>query len=149
MEKLEKILNDVLNAGIAIFRTGEESLNKTISDLQKSFNELKERGSTDTSEAASKLRSKLDEVIQNLNDLSSKAEGSYKQTLEKVESNYKDILLQVEKLLPKDQLDAAQKNINDLMNTIREKMDSVKAEAEKTETKDEPAADTETTSKTE
>ena len=141
MVKLDKILNDVLNAGIALFRTGEQTLNKTISDLQKSFDELKARGASDTSEEAQKLRSQLDEIIKNTDALRNKAEESYKETLEKIETNFKGVVQQVEKILPKNELDSLQKNINELLNTIREKMDKLKSK-EKSETKTEDPAGT-------
>lgn len=125
MEKLDTILSDVLNAGIAIFRKGEDTVSKTLADLQKSFDALKKAGEKDKSEAAEKLRSQLDDLLKNTNDLTSKAEGAYKETLSKIEANYKEILIQADKILPKEQIAQVQKNIDELFKTIQEKMDTL------------------------
>jgi hypothetical protein len=127
MEKLEKTLTDVLNAGIAIFRSGEASLHKVTTELTKSFEELKAKGEADQSEAAEKLRRLVGDLVSQMNDIESRAKTVSGETLKNLEITYKSILEQIQKVASPDQIASLQKNIDDLLTTIRNKMEEVRS----------------------
>ncbi len=83
---MEKILHDILNAGIALFRSGEDTVATAVKDVQKSFDDLKDKGAADTSEAAVQLRKILDDVVTQVNDIGNKAGTTYSDSLVQLES---------------------------------------------------------------
>jgi len=52
-------LQDVLNAGIGLLRASEETVNQTVAQAAKTFDDLKNKGATDYSDAAIKAREAL------------------------------------------------------------------------------------------
>ncbi|MCB1327095.1 MAG: hypothetical protein H7A21_04055 [Spirochaetales bacterium] len=118
---MEKILHDVLNAGIALFRAGEDTLNNAVKEVQRTFDELKAKGAADTSDAAVKLRKTLDDIVSQANDLGGKADASYRQNLAELEKLYANAVEQIKKLVPEDRLNELRDKIEELMTAIREK----------------------------
>ena len=60
---MEKIIVDILNAGIGLLHTGVEGLGKAKEQLEKSYTDISEKGAQNTSEAAVNLRQILDKLI--------------------------------------------------------------------------------------
>lgn len=122
MAQMEKILHDVLNAGIALFRAGEDSVNNAVKEVQRTYAELKEKGAADTSEPAVQLRKILDDVATQVNDLSTKAGAAYADALAKLETQYKALSVEIEKMVPKEQVAEIRAKIDELTKVIREKV---------------------------
>jgi polyhydroxyalkanoate synthesis regulator phasin len=122
---MEKILHDVLNAGIALFRSGEDSLNNAVKEVQRTFDELKEKGAADSSEAAVKLRKALDDVVQQANELSGKADATYSDSLKQLEELYANVLEQIKNIVPEDRITELRDKMDELNKVIKERVDSV------------------------
>lgn len=60
---MEKLVMDVVNAGIALFRSGEEKLKTAVVDLEKVYNDLKSKGELDKSAESQKIRDLLSKTI--------------------------------------------------------------------------------------
>lgn len=118
---MEKVLHDVLNAGIALFRAGEDTLNNAVKEVTRTYEELKSKGATDTSEPAVKLRKLLDDVVQQVNEVSSKADSTAKDVFAQVDTQYKQIVEQIQQMVPEDQLNQIKDKIEELSNAIKEK----------------------------
>lgn len=124
---MEKVLHDVLNAGIALFRAGEGTINNAVKEVQRTYEELKSKGATDTSEPAVKLRKLLDDAVTQANDLTGKAGSAYHEALSKLEEQYAAIVDQIQRLVPQDQLDQIKDKIEELTRVIKEKTGQAKA----------------------
>ncbi len=122
MAQMQKVLHDVLNAGIALFRAGEDSITNAVKEVQRTYDALKEKGAADTSEPAVQLRRALDDVVTQVNDLSSKAGTAYSDGLVRLEGQYKKVIEQIQQLVPKDQIAEVQAKIDELTKVIREKV---------------------------
>jgi prefoldin subunit 5 len=124
---MDKVLHDILNAGIALFRAGEGTVNNAIKEVQRTYDELKSKGAADTSEPAVKLRKLLDDTVAQVNDLSGKAGGAYNDALSKLEEQYGQISEQIQKLIPQEQMDQIKDKIEELTRVIKEKTGGAKA----------------------
>ena len=122
MAQMEKVLHDILNAGIALFRSGEDSVGNAVKEVQRTYDALKEKGAADTSEPAVQLRKALDDVVTQVNDLSTKAGTAYADGLKNLEGQYKKVSEQVEKLVPAEQVAEIRAKIDELSKVIREKV---------------------------
>ena len=118
---MDKVLHDVLNAGIALFRAGEDTLNNAVKEVTRTYEELKSKGAGDTSEQAVKLRKLLDDVVQQVNELSGKADATTKEVLSKVDEQYKQIVEQIQAMVPEEQLTQIKDKIDELSAVIKEK----------------------------
>ncbi|MCB1174703.1 MAG: chemotaxis protein [Leptospiraceae bacterium] len=118
---MEKVLHDILNAGIALFRAGEDSVNNAVKEVQRTFDELKSKGAADTSDAAVKLRKTLDDIVAQANDLSGKAGGAYGESLAKLDGLYKNAIEQIKAVVPEDKLNELKDKIEELTQVIKEK----------------------------
>ncbi len=118
---MDKVLHDVLNAGIALFRSGEGTVNNAIKEVKRTFDELKSKGAADTSEPAVKLRKLLDDAVSQTNDLSGKAGTAYADAQKKLAEVYNNIGAQIESLVPKDQIQSVKDKVEELARVIKEK----------------------------
>ena len=118
---IEKVLQDVLNAGIALFRAGEGTVNNAIKEVQRTFEELKEKGASDTSDSAVKLRKTLDDIVAQANDLSGKAGSAYEESLAKLEGLYTNAIEQMKAIVPEDKINEIKDKIEELTAAIKEK----------------------------
>ena len=133
MEKVEKILQDVLNAGIALFRAGEDSVATAVADVKKTFEELKTKGAADNSESAVKLRKILDDIVKQAGDLSNKASSTYEDTVKQLQDLYAKASAEIEKIVPKEQLEQIKAKVDELSKAIQAKVEEVtKTAKEKT-----------------
>ncbi len=118
---MEKILHDVLNAGIALFRSGEGTVANAAKEVQRTFEELKSKGAADQSDAAVKLRKSLDDIVQQVNGLSGKAGSAYSDAMMKIEGLYKQVAENAQKMVPQDQVNAIKDKVDELRRVITEK----------------------------
>jgi hypothetical protein len=126
---MEKILHDVLNAGIALFRAGEDSLNNAVKEVQRTFDELKEKGAADTSSAAVKLRKTLDDIVQQAGELTNKADATYNDSLKQLEELYTNALEQIKTLVPEDRITELRDKMDELTKVIKERIESLRSQA--------------------
>lgn len=118
---MEKLLHDVLNAGIALFRSGEGTVNNAAKEVQRTFEELKSKGAADQSDAAVKLRKSLDDIVQQVNGLSGKAGSAYSDAMMKLEGLYKQVAENAQKMVPQDKVNAIKDKVDELRRVITEK----------------------------
>lgn len=121
---MEKILHDVLNAGIALFRAGEDSMTNAVKEVQRTFDELKEKGAADSSEAAVNLRKALDDVVQQANELAGKADSTYTDSLKQLQELYGNVVEQIQNIVPEDRITELRDKMDELSKVIKERVDS-------------------------
>ncbi len=121
---MEKVLHDVLNAGIALFRAGEDTFKNAAKEVTRTYEELKSKGATDTSEPAVKLRQLLDKVVTQVNEIQVKADSNLKDVFSQVDAQYKQIVDQIQKMVPADQMNQIKDKIEELRAAIKEKTGS-------------------------
>lgn len=131
MEKVEQVLQDVLNAGIALFRSGEGSVASAISDVKRTFEDLKARGAADTSEEAVRLRKILDDIVKQAGDLNMKASTSYGESVKQLQSLYEKATVEIEKIVPKENLDQVKLKVEELSKAIQARVAEVGAQPKK------------------
>ncbi len=119
---MEKLIQDVVNAGIAVFKNGESGLKNGIADLEKLFNDLKAKGETDKSEQANKIRELLNKTIRDAKDVLGKADSSYKEIIGGLQTNFDLISKQIETAIPpqiKTSLQSGLDELKKLMNQVK------------------------------
>ena len=120
--KMQQTLENVLNAGIALFRAGESTISGAINEVQKTYDELKKKGAADKSEAASKLRASLDDVITQASSLTGKAEDTYQDALKALGENYNKVVEQINKVVPEDKYNQIKSKAEELQKAIKERL---------------------------
>ena len=119
---MDKILEGVLNAGIALYRTGEDSVSNAVKEVQRNYNELKEKGSSDSSEAAQKLRLILEDINVRASGLTNKAGDAYKDGLKQLEQQYAKAIEQIKNIVPTDRINEVKEKADELTKAIRERI---------------------------
>lgn len=125
---MDKVLQDLLNAGIALFRAGEDTFNSVMQESKQRFEELKVKGASDTSEQAEELRKLLDDSLQQISSMTEKADSQYSESREQLEELFNSIETQIRQMLPEDQLNALTDKLKELGNLIKEKSTKKPAE---------------------
>ncbi|MCW7463238.1 phasin-related domain-containing protein [Leptospira limi] len=97
---MEKLVMDVVNAGIALFRSGEEKLRTAVVDLEKVYNELKSKGELDKSAETQKIRDLLSKTIADAQGALGKTNASYDEIVAKLQANYQSIYQQIDTAIP-------------------------------------------------
>lgn len=105
---------DIVNASIAIFKSGEEKLKSSISDLEKLYNDLKAKGEADNSENAQKLREILSKTIQDSKDAIDKANATYEEALKSIQESYSNLANQIDTMVPQEVKDSIQKALDEI-----------------------------------
>lgn len=123
---MEKILHDILNAGIALFRAGEDSVNNAIKEVQRTFDELKSKGAADNSEAAVQLRKVLDDIVAQANELNQKTGDAYGQALTQLQDLYNQATVEIEKIVPEERVNEIKDKIEELSNVINSKLNELR-----------------------
>ena len=124
-----KQLQDLVNAGIGLYKAGEENLQGFLSTLQKSFEELKSKGAQDSSETATRLRESLDNTIKGVKDVSEKAEGNLKAVLDEARKNYSQVFEQIKAFVGEERIADLNTRIDELSKLIQERTDSIVGQA--------------------
>jgi vacuolar-type H+-ATPase subunit H len=115
---MEKVLTDVVNAGIALFRAGEEALKSSVVDFEKKFNEIKQKGELDQSEQAVQVRDLLNKTIKDTKDVLDNANTSYKDIITKAQTNFEGIYAQLDQALPEEVKTQAKTALDELKALI-------------------------------
>ncbi len=115
---MEKLVMDVVNAGIALFRAGEEKLKTSVVDLEKLYVELKSKGELDQSEASQKIRELLNKTVSEANEAINKTNANYGEIVSKLQANYESILAQIDTALPPQVKEKVQQALNELKGLI-------------------------------
>lgn len=118
---------DLVNAGIAIFRSSEEGLKNAITDMEKLFNEIKDKGALDQSEQANQLRDLLSKTLKDATEVIEKADTNYKDVMGKLQTNFESVYAQVEAMLPEQVKQSTQSGLEELKKLL-EKYKIVKPE---------------------
>jgi len=133
MDKTEKNLEDILNAGIAIFRSTEKSFKAMTAELKKSFNELKEKGAADTSKEAEAARKMVEELTEKIENLESTTKTAYSEALKNFETTAKSIQEQVTRVVPAEKISRIQERVDELLDAIRARLKESQKEEPKQE----------------
>jgi ElaB/YqjD/DUF883 family membrane-anchored ribosome-binding protein len=115
---MEKVLTDVVNAGIALFKTGEEVLKNSLSDFEKKFNEIKQKGELDQSEQSVQVRDLLNKTIKDTKDVLDNANATYQDIVTKAQANFEGIYNQVDSALPEQVKTQAKAALDELKAVI-------------------------------
>ncbi len=99
---MEKTLMDILNAGIAVFQSGEGKLKQTVSDLEKVYEELKGKGAQDQSPQANQLRDLLQKTVWDAQEKLKSANDNSKAVVQQLKGNFEKISSQIDEMLPAD-----------------------------------------------
>lgn len=133
MENLQKALNDLLNVGIGFFKASEENVKKAVNEFEKIYEELKQKGASENSEVVVNLRKNLDDIVKQLNELNSKANQTFSDVSKQINENYQKIAQEIEKLVPKEQLEQFKAKLEELNSTIQSKINEFAKQFKKEE----------------
>ncbi|TGK06250.1 hypothetical protein EHO60_16845 [Leptospira fletcheri] len=117
---MEKVLMDILNAGIAAFQSGEGKIKQSVHDLEKLYEELRAKGAQNQSEQANRLRDLIQKTI---TDAQSKLQSANSETTaiyQQLKENFQKISSQVNEILPED-LKAKAKSAIEELNKLSQK----------------------------
>jgi pyruvate-formate lyase-activating enzyme len=117
---MEKIIMDLLNAGIGLFQSGKDGALTAKEQLEKVYNEMKTKGAADTSEAAVKLREQVDKVITDLKEFSSVAGKNYEETRVKIVDNFEKITQEIKDKMPEGKIEEIKQKINQVAESIKQ-----------------------------
>lgn len=116
---MEKTIIDILNAGIGLFQSGKEGLDKATQDLEKTYGELVAKGSQDNSEAAVQLRESVDKIITDIKDFTNVAGKNYEETRSKIVENYNKITEEIKNKMPEGKVEEVKAKINEVAESIK------------------------------
>lgn len=111
---MEKLVMDIVNAGIALFRSGEEKLRTAVTDLEKVYFELKAKGELDKSAESQKIRDLLSKTIADAQDAIGKTNASYEEIVAKLQTNYQSIYQQIDTAIPADVKEKVKQALDEL-----------------------------------
>ena len=116
---LEKNIQDILNAGIGLFKAGEANFKTALANVEKTFEELKAKGSTDNSEAAVKIREVLDNTIRSIKDVSERADSTFATVMAEAQKNYTQVLAQLQGVLGEERMRDLNAKMEELTGYIK------------------------------
>ena len=122
---LEKTIQDILNAGIGLFKAGEENFKTAFETVEKTFEDLKSKGSADSSEAAVKIREVLDNTIRSIREVSTQAESNFSLVIQEAQKNYTQVLEQIQTVLGEDRVKDLNVKIEELTEYLKQTAGSV------------------------
>ncbi|PJZ76182.1 phasin-related domain-containing protein [Leptospira neocaledonica] len=99
---MEKSLMDILNAGIALFQSGEDKLKQSLSDLDHAYQDLKSKGAQNQSEQANRLRDLIQKTVGDAQDKLLNANESSKVVINQLKENFEKISAQIDESLPEE-----------------------------------------------
>lgn len=116
---MEKLIVDILNAGIGLIQSGKEELDKTRANLEQTYKEISEKGAQDTSETAIQIRELLDKVLSDIKEFTSVAGKNYEETRTKIIENYNKITEEIKNKMPEGKIEAVKEKINEVAESIQ------------------------------
>lgn len=126
---LEQNIQDILNAGIGLFKAGEESLQSALGAVQSAFEDLKTKGATDESDVALKIREVLDNSIKGVQEISSQAEANLNKVVSEAQKNYAQVLDQAKQLVGDERIADLNDRFEDLASFVKERSDEMNSVA--------------------
>ncbi|TGK33236.1 hypothetical protein EHQ12_18045 [Leptospira gomenensis] len=118
---MEKLLMDILNAGIALFQNGEDKLKQSLADLEKVYREFKEKGEANQTDRANQVRELLNKTVQDATELLSKTGEERQQLLVKLQENFLRLSAEIESSIPEQFKAAAKNTLEELKQLLRRK----------------------------
>ena len=121
---LEQHIQDILNAGIGLFKTSEENFKSALARVDETFRTLKSRGEADNSEAAVKIREVLDNTIHSIREVSDQAGNNinglvnFNGLIEAAQKNYSQVQEQIKSFVGEARIRDLNSTIEDLQNSI-------------------------------
>jgi predicted RNA-binding Zn ribbon-like protein len=119
---IEKNLQDVLNAGIGLFKSSEENFKVAVSNLEKTFNDMRNKGAADNSDAAIKIREILENTLRSAKDVQAKAEQNLNVFMAEAQKNYSQVLEQVKKVVGEERIRDLNTKIDELTTLVKQKV---------------------------
>ncbi len=116
---MEKQIMDILNAGIGIFQSGKEGLDKAKVQLEQTYNELVSKGASDNSEESVKVRQSVDKILTDIKEFSSVAGKNYEETRSKIVENYAKISEEIKSRMPEGKIESVKAKINEVAESIK------------------------------
>jgi uncharacterized protein (DUF885 family) len=116
---MEKVVIDILNAGIGLFQSGREGLDKAAAELEKTYSELVAKGSQDNSETAVRLRESVDKIISDIKEFTNVAGKNYDETRAKIVENYNKITEEIKAKMPEGKVEEVKAKINEVAESIK------------------------------
>jgi len=121
---LNQDLQDMLNAGLGLYRFGEKNAMELIQKLEASFRELVEAGSADQSREAQAIREVLSSSLKEVRETSSRAEKNFNAILEEAGKNYAQFLEQLSTFTREMNIQNYSAKIDELSKSIRNRSTS-------------------------
>ena len=115
----KKIIEDLLNAGIGLFKTGKEGLSKAKSELEELYTELKEKGSKENSESIAKIRETVDTMVKEIQEFSDTAGKNYEETRNSLMENYHKISEELKKKIPEAKIESVKHKLDEIAEAIK------------------------------
>lgn len=115
---MEKMIMDVVNAGIALLRSGEEKLKASVGDLEKVYTDLKSKGELDQSPEAQKIRDLLSKTITEAQAAVGKTNASYDEIVAKLQANYQSIYQQIDTAIPPQMKEKVKQALDELKSVL-------------------------------
>lgn len=119
---IEKNLQDILNAGIGLFKSGEENFKTAVVNLEKAFNDMKSKGAADNSDAAIKIREILENTLRSAKDVQAKAEQNLNVFMTEAQKNYGQVLEQVKKVVGEERIRDLNTKIDELTSLVKQRV---------------------------
>ncbi|BDA77177.1 hypothetical protein LPTSP3_g01070 [Leptospira kobayashii] len=116
---MEKQITDILNAGIGLFQSGKEGLDKAKTQLEASYNELVSKGALDNTEGSVKIRQSVDKILTDIKEFSSVAGKNYEETRVKIVENYNKISDEIKSRMPEGKIESVKAKINEVAESIK------------------------------
>ncbi len=116
---MEKQITDILNAGIGLFQSGKEGLDKAKTQLETSYNELVSKGALDNTEGSVKIRQSVDKILTDIKEFSSVAGKNYEETRGKIVENYNKISDEIKSRMPEGKIESVKAKINEVAESIK------------------------------
>lgn len=119
--RLEKLLMDILNAGIALFQNGEEKVKQSLAELDKIYQELRAKGEINQSMEANRVRELFNKTVQDATEILSKGEESRQQAFAKLQENFIRLSAEIESSIPEPLKAAAKNTLDELKHLLSNK----------------------------
>ncbi|EMN46848.1 hypothetical protein LEP1GSC088_0623 [Leptospira interrogans str. L1207] len=118
---MERLLMDILNAGIALFQNGEEKVKQSLAELDKIYQELRAKGEINQSMEANRVRELLNKTVQDATEILSKGEESRQQAFAKLQENFIRLSAEIEPSIPEPLKAAAKNTLDELKHLLSKK----------------------------
>ena len=112
-------IHDILNAGIGLFKAGEENFKSALENVEKTFEDLKSKGALDNSEAAVKIREVMENTINSITEVYDKAGSNFGMIIEEAQKNYAQVLEQIQNFVGEERIRDVNSKIEELAEYIK------------------------------